>query len=549
MRWILLGILSFLIQLGVLVGIVVLIVRFVSGKNKNTTENVGVLIRRLFVYSIMLVMLILVGIGVAGLIEAAWPGTDELTRSSSQTAVSIAFVLVALPVFVGLSLYTRRLLRDDPREQRSFGWAFYLTVALIGSLLTSMALIGAYLSGFVDQGRPDRTLLIPAVVWSGIWVGHWWVAKRRSPIRNTQIHLLLGSVVGLIWTFTGAFATIGAVLSTVYDGLFLVAVIDDGIKELLRPITVLVVGAPVWWWYWFRHARDTARTPWWLAHVLLLGVLGGVVAMISGAGVMLFGVLEWLLAGMAPSAAGHFTFLPGAVTGLLVGGAAWVYHANVLGGRVERRRTEVDRVYDYLLSGTGLVVAASGITTLIATVIKAVSGVSVASSNVDTTLAAAITMIMIGAPMWWRYWTTIQRSRIESPSVELQSIARRVYIVALFGVAAVVTVVSLIVIVFIVFEDILEGKFGSGTTGSAAVAVGLLLTAGALAWYHLAVFREDRIDVGSVDYGPVAPETATAPDVPRGSLEEALAKLAESGHDRTMVLRRADGYEVETIVE
>ncbi|MDK1027670.1 MAG: hypothetical protein QGM49_10200, partial [Actinomycetota bacterium] len=75
------------------------------------------------------------------------------------------------------------------------------------------------------------------------------------------------------------------------------------------------------------------------------------------------------------------------------------------------------------------------------------------------------------------------------------------------------------------------------------------LTAGALAWYHLAVFREDRIDVGSVDYGPVAPETATAPDVPRGSLEEALAKLAESGHDRTMVLRRADGYEVETIVE
>ncbi len=117
MGWLLLGILSTLIQIGVIVGIVVLVVRMVSGRNKATSEGVGVLIRRVFVYAIMLVMLVLVGIGVAGLIQAAWPGFNELTDSATQTAISIAFVIVGLPVYAGLALYTKRLLRDDPQEQ------------------------------------------------------------------------------------------------------------------------------------------------------------------------------------------------------------------------------------------------------------------------------------------------------------------------------------------------------------------------------------------------------------------------------------------------
>ncbi|MFV1970313.1 MAG: DUF5671 domain-containing protein [Acidimicrobiia bacterium] len=548
MGWLLLGILGTLIQLAIIVGIVVLVVRLVSGRNKATSEGVGVLIRRVFVYAIMLVMLVLVGIGVAGLIQAAWPGFNELTDSSSKTAISIAFVIVGLPVYAGLALYTKRLLRDDPREQRSVGWVFYLTAALVGSLLASMSLIGGVLSNLASDGDIDRSQLIHAVVWTAIWVGHWWVAQRWEPKRNTQIHLLLGSAVGLIWTFTGAFATIAAVLSTVYDSLFLVSLIDGGIAVLLRPLTVLLVGAPVWWWYWFRHTRQGTRTPWWLAHVLLLGVLGGAVSAITGAGVLLFGVLEWILGDPASSAAAHFTFLPGAITGMVVGGGTWAYHAAILGSRDETDRSEVGRVYDYLLAGAGLVVAASGITTLITTAIKSASGVTIVSSGGGSTLAAAITLIVIGTPLWWRYWSTIQRARTEDPVVELRSITRRIYIVVLFGVAAVVAVVSLIVLVFTVFEDILDGNFGSGTVSSTAVPVALLLTAGALAWYHLTVFREDRADlVPEVDEVPAEPETPGPSVVPRGSLEQALQTLAESGHGRSTVVRTEDGFEVEPL--
>lgn len=543
----LIDIFGLIVQLAIAGGIVVLIVRLVTGRGKESSESVGTLIRRFFVYTIMLAMLVLVGIGVAGLIRAAWPGFDELTDSSTQTAISIAFVIVALPVYVGLALYSKRQLRDDPQEQRSVGWAFYITVALIGSLLASMSLIGGVLAGVAGDDGFDRSLVFHAVTWTVIWAGHWWVAQRWEPKRNTQIHLVLGSAVGLIWTFTGAAATLVAALSTVYDSLFLTALVDRGVEDLLRPLTILVVGVPAWWWYWFRHARKGPETPLWHAHVLLLGVLGGAVAVITGAGIILFGLLEWILGDVQSSAAGHFDFLPGATTSVVAGGAAWAYHTTVLGRRGERDRTEVGRVHDYLLAGAGLVVAASGITTLIATAITSVSGETVASSNDSTALSVALTLIVIGAPLWWWYWSTIQRTRSGDPVAELRSMTRRVYIFVLLGVAAVIAVVSLIVLVFIVFENILDGRFGSGTVSDAAVPLGLLLTAGALAWYHFTVFREDRADVVPETHEePIVPEVHR---VPRGMLERTLDALAESGHDRTVVVRYEDGYAAEPLDE
>lgn len=546
MGWILVGILSSLIQIGVMVGIVVLIVRFVSGKNKTTPVNVGVLIRRFFVYSIMLAMLILVGIGFAGLIEAALPATGEISDNSAEAARSIAFIFVGLPVYVGLAIYTNRRLAADPDEQRSLGWAFYLIVALIGSLLTSMALVGAILSDLASGDGFDRALVIHAVIWSTIWLGHWVVAQRWEPKRYKQAHILLGSASGLVWSFAGAIATLAAVLSTVYDGLILKPVLGSGLDDLLRPAMILVVGLPVWWWYWIRHGRNLPRTPWWHGYVLLLGVLGGAVTAISGAGIMLFKVLEWFLANPDSSAAAHFSDVPGAIAAVTIGAAVWAYHGRILGDRLDRVRSEVDRVYDYLLAAAGLIVAASGVATLIAVVLKQVFGGSTVSGSGGDVLATAVTLLVIGTPLWWHYWSTIQRYRADDPARELRSVTRRIFILGLFGIAAVVAVIDLIVLVFIFFEDILEEDLGSQTVDSAAVPIALLISAGVLAWYHFTVFREDRADtVPEVDDTPPEPETPPTRVVPHGSLENTLEALSQAGHDRTMVLRTKNGFEVE----
>jgi len=546
--FILFGILGTLIQFAVIGGVIYLIVRLVSKRDRSTSESVGVVLRRFFVYTIMLTMLMLSGIGVSGLIDAAWPESNELAASSSQIAISISFVIVALPVYVGLGVYTRRQLRTDPNEQRSMGWAFYLTAALIGSLFATMALSGTLLSDLVGGDDINRSTAIHIVVWASIWGGHWLVAQRRQPERIPQVHLLLGSAIALAWTFTGAFSTLNALLRSVYDGLSTTTIVSNGGADILRPATVLLVGLPVWWWYWFRNTRTSDRTPWWLAYVLLLGVLGGAVSVITGAGVAAFGVLDWFLGDPGTGAAVHFRVIPGSATGILVGGSFWLYHTRVLGDRDETSRSEVGRVYDHLLSGAGLVVAASGVSTLISTTLIALSGAEIASRGAGSALAAAIALILIGAPLWWRYWNVIQKASAADPEEELQSITRRIYIVVIFGAAAVTAVISLITIVFMVFEDLLEGTLGFATLGSAAIPAALLVTAGVLGWYHLAVFREDR--AAATPFAaktPSADERIASSVVPRGSLEETLRALAESGHPETTVLWSEGGYEVEPI--
>ena len=78
------------------------------------------------------------------------------------------------------------------------------------------------------------------------------------------------------------------------------------------------------------------------------------------------------------------------------------------------------------------------------------------------------------------------------PQEEVSSITRRVYLFLLFGATGLVAVISLLILVFIVVEDLLEGDLGSATINTIAVPLSLIITAGAVAWYHFAVFREDR---------------------------------------------------------
>ena len=488
-----LGILGSFVPLLILGGIIFLVAKLMSNRGKATDESAGVAIRRFFQYSVMLAMLVLSTFGVAGLVDAAVSAGSRITADATGTALSIAFVVVGLPVFVGLALYTSRKLRTDPREQRAVGWAVYLTIVLFGSLITVMSLTGAFLAELLDERSIDRAIGIHALVWATVWAGHWWVAQRKGDSQRLHAQLLLGSAAGMIATFTGI--TVGAtvVLNQIYDWLFQVSIVDTGIEPLAGSLIILVVGVPVWWWYWFRHGRYLDRGLLWLAYVLLLGVLGGAIAVIIGTGALVFGVLEWLLGDPGTtSAALHFKFIPGAIGSIAAGSASWLYHGTLLGERGDRKRTEVDRVYDYLLSGAGLVVAAGGFATLITISLKALAGRGLTSFQSGNATAAALTLLVIGVPLWWRYWSTIQSNRKTGPDAELRSVTRRIYIFLLFGVAGIVAVVNVIIIVFITFADILEGNFGSTTLDEASVPIALLVTAGAVAGYHFVVFREDR---------------------------------------------------------
>jgi len=494
---IILNILTSLIPLAIVIGIVVVVVRLVSKKKPASRtvggETAGVFLRRLFTYMTMLITLTLSAIGIAGLLDTVTE-SGTVARSADTTALFIAFVVVALPVYTILAFYTRQRLEDDPTEGTSTGWAFYLTIALTGSLIAAMILVTGVVVEFLDGWNLDGTLLINAVMWTAIWAAHWWVMHRESDATKMQLAMVVGSGIGFVAVASGAGGFVASMLTELYDGLFFTTAVDLDTRAIVGPLVILAVGTPVWWLYWFRNTLTANRTPIWLVYVLLFGVLGGAITVISGAGTMLFGVLQWFIGDPARTAAAQFEFLPGAITAVTLGAAAWAYYGRVLGERAQRTRTEVDRVYDYLLAGSGLVVAAGGLVTLLAIGFDAVGAREIASSTTGDAVAVALTLLAVGVPLWWRYWSTIQAYRRQEPATELTSPTRRVYLFVLFGLSGLIALVDLVVLVTMTITDVLESSFGAATISDIAVPLALLVTTGAIAWYHFLVFREDRAD-------------------------------------------------------
>ncbi|MEA3502869.1 MAG: DUF5671 domain-containing protein, partial [Actinomycetota bacterium] len=376
---------------------------------------------------------------------------------------------------------------------RSLGWIGYLTFALIGSLIFVMSFSIAFIGELLTDGDFETMPFIAMLVWGCVWFAHWWVAGRTTDESQMQLHLLAGSAAGLITMGIGIGVAIAAGLGEIYDTVLSVTAVDSGADAIARGAVLFVIGALVWLFYWIGHARGTTRSMLWLTYVLLIGVLGGVITAVVGAGTLLFGVLDWFIGDVGSTAASiHFAFVPGAVAALVVGTSSWRYHRFVLGSRTGEDRTEVERVYDYLLSGAGLLVAAGGLATLITVGLDALGSDPIAASG-GSISAVAITLLAVGVPLWWRHWSSIRRFRTTHPQEEVSSITRRVYLFVLFGVTGLVAVISLLILVFIVVEDLLEGDLGSATINSIAVPLSLIITAGAVAWYHFAVLREDRL--------------------------------------------------------
>ena len=271
------SIVASLVQLAIFVGLIVFVVKLITKKGSSSAEGSGVSIRRFFQYSIMLVMLGVAAFGIIGIIDAVASAGSTVTRDTAAIARSIAFVVVGLPVFGGLALYTRRLLKSTPEEGRSLGWLGYLTVALIGSLIFVMSFSIAFIGELLTDGDFETVSFISTLVWAAIWFAHWTISDRTAEQGRMQFHLLAGSTAGLVALAIGAGVAISAALGEIYDAVLSVTTVGSDAEPIGRGAVLFVIGALVWFFYWVGHARGTDRSMLWLIYVLLVGVLGGVI--------------------------------------------------------------------------------------------------------------------------------------------------------------------------------------------------------------------------------------------------------------------------------
>jgi hypothetical protein len=490
-----LGILASLITLAIPIVVIVWVVR-ASRRGEPHTEQAGWSLRRFLQYAFLLTALFVAASGVSTILSYALPaGTRLAGRAPADLALGLSLALVGTPVGVLLWRVVRRRLEQDSEERGSPAWTLYVTTAGTVALVVALPNLveaGAWVLGAADF---DASSVGTGLTWGAVWGAHVFLARHWAlgpQGRLASLPALAGSAVGVVAL---ALATAGILFSgfeQVYRAVAGDPLADATTTEDLRRSAVLaVLAGGAWWWHWLRVAVRGPYDRLWHAYVLLVPILGGTLTATVSAAIVLHAVVRWLLGGPGlPDAALHFDVLPGALAALLVGAWAWWYHRWVLQERDADERTEAERTYAYLVAGVGLVAAAGGAAVALVGLLQAVAPAPLATAGSATrdTLAVAITLLLVGAPVWWVFWRPLQaRAHAEAASP-----SRRAYLFLLFGASGLTALVSLAVVLYVLLRDLLEGRLDAGVLYDLRVALALVITAGAVAAYHWTVYREDR---------------------------------------------------------
>lgn len=450
-------------------------------------------VRRFFQYLLLYGLIVVSALGLSGLLGRVLERSTLVVADKTDLARNLSFVVVGIPLYIFLALWTRRRFSEDPTEAKSFGWGFYVTATSITSLAVGMfALHDMILWAFrVDDFRGEA--LSRFIVWGAIWGAHWWLHRRLSPVANSRFHHALGSLIALGTVVIGVDQLISGALQRLWnfggDAIF----VSHG-DPILRGAITLIVGAPIWYLYWIKSYSKETKDPLWFAYVLLVGVGGGLIVSVVSASTVMYSALVWLLGDPGSSdAATHFRNVPTAFGSVCVGVIAWWYHHAILEEDRRAVRTEVQRIYEYLMAGIGLLAAAGGLAMILVALVEAVSSSAVISgSGATNALLAAATLLIVGTPVWWIFWRRIQVAVAKFPSEEHASPTRRVYLFILFGIGGIVAVVTLLVGVFFLFDDVFKGSFGLETIRRMRFAAAILTTTGAIAGYHWLIYRGER---------------------------------------------------------
>lgn len=465
---------------------VVSVVRRGGGLGQRSGTPGGV--QHFFQLAVSVAAVIMVCSGTISLLsELIRRATTSLVTEPATLALPLAVTIVGAPLLVVMAVWLRRAAATDPTlADSTMGSTFMALASLVLAISFTTSAADALSWAFGVQTGRDWGVVVAAGVWGGAWFGMRRVEEHYIPERRRAVHHALGSLV------TGTVAVVGAVTALTGALQYLVAgsiLVGQREDTLLRGLAIMLAATPGWYVYWFTSLRRAAGSAPWEMYVLIAGVGGGLVMAVTAASVSLYRVLVWLL-GDHPTVTSrqYFSALPESVSVVLVGLVVWAYHRQLIAPGA--RRTEVNRIYDYILAATGLITGSVGLTMMVTAALEAAvrNSVLVSRSPVNTLLAAA-TMIAVGSPVWSFTW---RRLKSLPSATEQASPTRRIYLYALFGIGGIAALVSLVAFAYQLFSDMLANGASLRTLGDARYSVGILVSTALVAGFHWRVYRGER---------------------------------------------------------
>lgn len=452
-----------------------------------TTASAQQTVRRAIVYTLLFVLVTVAGIGMSGLLgRVLEAGSAIASGGSTDLAQSLAFTVIGAPLAALLWWWLWSRL-DDAQERAALTWGLYVAAMYMVSLIVfTVSTVDAAQSLIRGSWEPAR--LASAIVWFGIWLAHRAMSRHagKGPLRLATVPVVLGAFYGLVAASSGAVSALGVLLDNVLRGVNAVVLAGEGVfAPLSNGLLWLLVGGVIWWLHWVRGGAARLTTG--LASVLLIwvGVLGGSLLALSGVGISLFVLLRLAFDRSEPIGV-VMDPLGEAVAAALIGALLWRYHWLV----TRERSGGVQRASTVVVSGLAMAATASGIGVIINALLATLS-TSIAGSDPRTLLLGGLSAFLVGGVVWWFTWKPAE----PVSTAEQRDTSRRVYLVAVFGLSAIVALIALLIVGYGVFVFALDSTTGTSLIEQVRAPLGLLIATAAVFGYHFSVWRRDRAAV------------------------------------------------------
>jgi hypothetical protein len=452
-------------------------------------------IREIFQYLIMFGVMIISGVGISGLLGRLFDFNRVISESRTDLARNLTFTLVGVPLLTLLGRWTSLTLKRDARERFSLSWIGYTTIALITTLSLSLSGIHDLLSWAIGNDPYSGNSLARAIVWSVAWIIHWRISREITRSAFGNAHLVVGSTIGLVLLEVGIGGIIGNSIESLFDAGSQKSIAGSK-NPIINSAINIAIGSGVWLFYWLRNLKARERSLLWYLYLFLAGIAASFMTFVASISVVAYEILVWFFGDVGgKSATEHFASVSQPIGSALIGLAVWWYHRAVLGSH---EQSEIRRIYEYIISGVSLIASSLGLLMIFVALIEAVTPTDLVSSTSQAnTLIVAVTLLLIGTPVWWFFWRRIQRrvsqGRHDEMTDEVTSPTRRIFILMLFGVAGIAAVISIIVAVFFFFDDLLNNQLSRETLRSARFALGILVTNGTISTYHWSIYRKEKM--------------------------------------------------------
>ncbi len=479
-------------------------------------------IRRLYFYLVAFVSLI---------VFVLWLGIIPLLRSIvNQTvgggvndlALSLASIFVPLPIFLIHWLWAQRASARDEEEKTASLRAIFLYAILLGTLIpvvqnllsfidrslvqvTGLGVERAF-SAFSRQTIADNliaigmNIIVAAYFWN-ILRGEWATLKDKENFSDVRrLYRYIWMLYGLLMVVFGA----QQILS------FLFYIPSDVLGEMGREVVVngtalLLIGTPVWFYSW-RIIQDSLPDPAEMGSTLRLVILyllalGGVITVITTSAMLVNIILTSLLGG----GTNFRDFVRDIGVPISVGiplGMIWVYYKHWLNRHIEAvgdkvRQAGMMRLYNYILSFIGLVVAFVGVATLFSFIIDMGTYYSISlSESLRNSLVTSLSSLIVGLPLWLIMWRPMQAEAMAQGELgdhARRSILRRFYLYLALFASVIGGMASAVGLVYQLIKVVLGGDADSIFVNDVLNTTQLLFLFGVVLVYHLNVLRRDGV--------------------------------------------------------